>query len=94
MHLFCAHIPEFMKLYGKMSRFSQERFEHGNLEITEGYFKASNHIGTDALKQVLHRQQRIGLLKVTVSPRKKRAYKCTKCSLSGHKINNCDKKHK
>lgn len=90
MHILSAHIPQFMRMYGRLSDYSMEQFEKANDVLTMGYFKGSNHRGVEALKQVMRRQLRVSILCDTVPKRVPRRYLCKTCRQAGHRSNSCN----
>ncbi|XP_069113729.1 uncharacterized protein [Argopecten irradians] len=73
IHTLRYHVSELLQLHGNLVRFSQQGLEKMNDIITKSYFRATNHRGLSALKQVMEKQNRLVLL--ARHKRKKRVYK-------------------
>ena len=53
MHILITHIPEFLDMYGTIIAFSQQGLEKLNDEVTQDYFRSTNHRDGESLKQLL-----------------------------------------
>ena len=53
LHVLVSHMPEFLKLYGSISPFSQQGLEKLNDNITKSYFRSTNHRDISSLHQLL-----------------------------------------
>ena len=82
IHAMANHVSEFMKLHGSIISFTQHGLEKYNDCMTKQYFRATNHKGQDALRQIMEKQNRLHYLGDHV-----KRQKCfeTTCS-NGHKI--------
>ena len=61
MHILAIHLPEAMQLHGNVEDFCQQGLEKLNHLVTKWYFSSTN-CGKTALKQIMHKQQRIQTL--------------------------------
>ena len=59
MHLLVSHIPQFLKMHGTLAPFSQQGLMKLNDDLTKDYFRSTNHRDSDAVKQMLLKQNRI-----------------------------------
>ena len=59
LHVLASHIPEFLKLYGSITPFSQQGLEKLNDDITKSYFRSTNHHDISSLHQLLLKLNRI-----------------------------------
>ncbi|XP_060083702.1 uncharacterized protein LOC132562943 [Ylistrum balloti] len=73
IHALRYHVSELIKFHGNLVSFSQQGLEKMNDIITKSYFRATNHKGLLALKQVMEKQNRLVLL--SKHKRKRRVYK-------------------
>lgn len=89
MHLMIAHLPEFLRIHGSISPFTQQGLEKLNDVYTQFYFRGSNHREIEALKQILLRKNRVKYLTDSGHERVKRASKCSLCSRQGHNKRTC-----
>ncbi len=90
MHIFHAHIHEFIDLYGNIFTFSQQGLEALNRVYGKNFFQSTNHRGTEALGQLLMKQKRLET--VNESKPKKRKYCCSLCKEENHSKRRCPKK--
>lgn len=88
VHIFFAHVVDYMALHGPICIFSQQRFEQNNHVFTKSFFRSSNY-GSSALEQVLRKQQRLLRFRRSVVSRVKRKYACSFCSVIGHSRVKC-----
>ena len=56
MHAFAMHVPEFLKLYGNITMFTQQGLEKLNDITTIHFQRSSNYREMEALVQVLEKQ--------------------------------------
>lgn len=89
MHLMTAHLPEFLRIHGPISPFTQQGLEKLNGVYTQFYFMGSNHKDTEALKQILLRKNRLEFLTDSDYERVKHPRKCSFCTLTGHDKRTC-----
>lgn len=88
MHLLGYHVSTMIALHGNFSIFAQQKFEYLNHELTQAYFRSSNHQQTAALVQVMQKHNRIISLKDS-SSLPKNSYCCTVCHSESHKRTSC-----
>ncbi|XP_038047425.1 uncharacterized protein LOC119721418 [Patiria miniata] len=89
MHILAMHVGEAILLHGGcINHFSQQSFEKMNDQVKESFFKASNHKGLVAFKQIMQKQNRIEMLSPTCS-REIQMQSCSCCGASGHNIKTC-----
>ena len=62
IHAMANHVSEFMKLHGSIISFTQHGLEKYNDCMTKQYFRATNHKGQDALRQIMEKQNRLHYL--------------------------------
>ena len=55
MHAMAMHVPEFLKLYGDISKFSQQGLEKLNDVTTKDFLRGTNH-RNGALQQILEKE--------------------------------------
>lgn len=89
MHLMVAHLPEFLRIHGSISPFTQQGLEKLNDVYTQFYFRGSNHRELEALKQILLRKNRVEFLTDSGYEREKRTSMCSLCSQPGHNKRTC-----
>ena len=89
MHLMVSHLPEFLRIHGSISMFTQQGLEKLNDVYTQFFFRGSNHRATEALKQILLRKNRVEHLADIGCAREKRLTTCSICSLPGHNKRTC-----
>ena len=89
MHSFANHVPEFIKRYGNIAKFTQEGLEKLNDITTKHYQRSTNHRHEEALKQVLEKRNRIEDLEDSGYARKKRKTTCSACGETGHNRRSC-----
>ena len=56
---------------------------------TKNYFEATNHRNTEALQQILQKNNRMEHYVDSGYVREKRNFSCNNCNLSGHNIKTC-----
>lgn len=89
MHALIAHVPEFVSLHGNIVAFTQQGLEKLNDATTKNYFQASNHRNTEALLQILQKNNRMEHYIDAGYAREKRSFSCSNCGLSGHNLKTC-----
>ena len=84
------HVGEFMKIHGSIVPFTQQGLEKKNDVITKSYFRASNHQGDTALRQILEKQNRIEHLE-SIGVKKVKVFdiSCSNCGNEGHNRLTC-----
>ena len=89
MHAFTMHVPEFIRLHGNITMFTQQGLEKLN-DLTTKYFqRGTNHHEEEALRQILERINRIETLEDAGYSRQKRSQKCSICGREGHNKRSC-----
>ena len=89
IHAFAMHVPEFLRLHGNISLFTQQGLEKINDFTTKYYQRSSNHHDTESLKQVLQKHNRLELLEYQGFQRIKQMQKCSVCKSVGHNKRRC-----
>ena len=59
IHVLMSHIPEFLDMYGAIVAFSQQGLEKLNEEVTQDYFRSTNHRDGESLNQLLRKLNRL-----------------------------------
>lgn len=94
-HVLMYHVPEFIRMYGNITPFSQQKFELLNHHLTQLYFRGSNHKFGSAFQQMMRRQHRLMRLEMTQGiERVKNKYRCSNCKLLDHRRPQCPKRRK
>ena len=93
MHIFRSHVPQFIKIYGTLSPFSQQGLEKLNDDITKDYFRSTNHHDTESLSQLMFKLNRLEELSHD-SYRIKNTHVCKLCKSTGHNSRTCPSKSK
>lgn len=73
IHILVYHMAEAMKIHGNLGLLSQQTFELLNHQVTQQYFRGSNHAHVEAFAQVFRKQSRMTRLQATCA-RVKRKY--------------------
>ena len=89
MHALVAHMPEFLRTYGAITPFTQQGVEIFNDLYTHFYIHSTNHRKTEALEQLLLKQNRIDHLTDTGCERKTQSQHCSLCKKAGHNKKTC-----
>ena len=90
IHVLVAHVPEFLEIYGTIVAFSQQGLEKLNDEITQDYFRSTNHRdGHESLKQLLLKRNRLEEMAYTDCSRKKQIQNCKIFKKPGHNSRTC-----
>ena len=89
MHALNAHIPEFLKLFRNIAYYTQQGMEKFNDRASKDYFRSTNHRGTNALKQLFLKKNRLQYLEAGGYVRKKSSYTCSNCYNVDHTIKTC-----
>ena len=90
IHALAMHIPEFIRRYGNVSLFSQQGLEKLNDTTTRNYFRSTNHRESEAMKQLMEKQNRLEFLEDEGYRREKRPQHCTICGQVGHNRRSCN----
>ena len=91
MHAFAMHVPQFLRLHGNISSFTQQGLEKVNDITTKFYQRSSNHHDFESLKQVLQKHNRLELLEYQGFHRTKKAQRCSVCKSLGYNKRRCPK---
>jgi hypothetical protein len=89
MHALFSHVSEFVALHGNKVAFTQQGLEKLNDITAKNYFRASNQRNTEALEQILQKNNRIGYYKDSEYVRQKLRFSCSNCGDTGHNIKTC-----
>ena len=89
IHAFAMHIPEFLRLHGNITMFTQQGLEKLNDLSTKYFQRGSNHREDEALRQMLERMNRLETLEDAGYCREKRHQRCSICSCVGHNKRSC-----
>lgn len=89
MHALFSHVSEFVALHGNIVAFTQQGLEKLNDITTKNYFRASNQRNTEALEQILQKNNRMEYYKDSGFVRQKLCFTCSNCGESGHNIKTC-----
>ena len=89
MHAFAMHVPEFLKLYGNITMFTQQGLEKLNDITTIHFQRSSNHREMEALVQVLEKRNRLEALEDDGFMRTKQVQVCSSCKCKGHNKRSC-----
>ena len=89
IHVLITHIPEFLDMYGTIVAFSQQGLEKLNDEVTQDYFRSTNHRDGEAQKQLLLKLNRLEEMTYNDCSRKKQTKTCRICRMSGHNSRTC-----
>ena len=89
MHVLVAHVPQLLKDFGSLAKFSQQGLEKLNDEITKAYFKSTNHRNEEALKQIMLKLNRLEELIDQQHFRTKQTHICSTCKEIGHNKRTC-----
>ena len=82
LHALAMHVPEFVRTYGNLSKFTQQGLEKLNYVTTTHYLCATNH-RKEALQQIMQKRNRLEELETSGYVRKKRACTCSCCGQAG-----------
>lgn len=91
MHALAMHVPEFLRKYGSLTQFTQQGMEKLNDCTTIAYARSTNHKGSEALKQLLEKRNRVEYLEDKGHVRTPRTLTCSLCHKSGHNRRSCHK---
>ena len=84
------HVPEFLKIHGSILPFTQQGLEKYNDITTKMYFRSTNHQGTQALAQIMEKQNRLEYLRdAGTTTVKCFNITCSVCHQVGHNARTC-----
>ena len=84
------HVPEFLKIHGSILPFTQQGLEKYNDITTKMYFRSTNHKGTQALQQIMQKQNRLEYLRdIGTTTVKCFDITCSVCHQVGHNARTC-----
>ena len=89
-----AMANQFMTIHGSIISFTQQGLEKYNDSMAKQYFRATNHKGQDALRQIMEKRNRHNYLSDNVKRQKCFETTCSNCSKTGHKRVTCQEKCK
>lgn len=75
IHILLYHVTEAMKIHGNLGLYTQQPFEFLNHQITQQYFRASNHAHVRAFEQIFRKQARLSFLQTTCIRIKRKYFK-------------------
>ena len=84
IHAFAMHVPEFLRMYGNISSYTQQGLEKLNDFTTKYYQRSSNHRTYESLQEILEKHNRLELLEDAGYKRTKKIQKCSVCKCVGH----------
>ena len=83
------HVSEFLTIHGSILPFTQQSLEKYNDVTTKDFFRATNHRGESALRQIMQKQNRQEYLRDAGYQRVKNKVKCSICQCTGHNKLTC-----
>ena len=89
IHAFAMHVPEFIRLHGNISRFSEQGLEKLNDLTTKHYLRSTNHKDMEALHQLIEKRNRLEYPECTGYQRTKRKCTCSICGNTGQNKRKC-----
>jgi len=89
IHAFAMHVPEFVRLYGNITKFTQQGLEKLNDLTTKQYLHSTNHREAEALVQLMEKRNRLEELEAEGYQRQIRTCKCSSCGQIGHNKCTC-----
>ena len=78
-----------LETYRSITIFNQQGLEKLNDELTQSYFRSTNHGDGESLKQLLLKLNRLQELVHSGHSREKQARACKLCKKSGHNSRTC-----
>ena len=88
MHVLMNHFPEAMALHGDLNLFSMQGLEKLNDQVTQWYFRSTNHYSIESLKQIMEKQGRVEYLSSRCCLTKF-SISCGICGKQGHNKRTC-----
>ena len=92
IHAFSMHVPQFLRMYGNISVFTQQGLEKLNDFSTKFYQRSSNHRTFESLQQILEKHNRLEILESNGCQRTKKIQKCSVYKCIGHNKRCCPEK--
>ena len=89
VHALAIHVPEFIRLHGNITKFTQQGLEKFNDLTTKHYLRSTNHREAEAMVQLMEKRNRLEGLEVEGYQRKVRTCKCHYCGQIGHNKRTC-----
>ena len=89
IHAFAMHVPEFLRMYGNISSYTQQGLEKLNDFTTKYYQRSSNHRTYESFQQILEKHNWLELLENNGYKRAKKIQKCSVCKCVGHNKRSC-----
>lgn len=89
VHALAMHVPEFIRLYGNPTKFTEQGLEKLNDLTTTHYLRSTNPKDMDALQQLIMKRNRLENLKLEGFQCQKRKCTCSKCGQTGHNKRKC-----
>ena len=84
VHVFAMHVPQFIRLYRNITKFTQHGLEKLNDLTTKQYLRSTNHRETEALVQLIENRNRLEELEAKGYERQVRTCRCSNCGQIGH----------
>ena len=89
IHALMNHVSEFLTIHGSILPFTQQSLEKYNDVTTKDFFRATNHRGESALRQIMEKQNRQEYLRDPGYQRLKTQVQCNICKGTGHNKRTC-----
>ena len=90
IHAMACHVGEFIQIHGGILPFTQQGTEKVKDVFTKVYFRATNHKGEAALKQIMEKQNRLEHLRdLSTQPPKHHQVTSLNCGTEGHNRLTC-----
>lgn len=91
VHALAMHVPQFIELYGNLTKFTEQGLEKLNDLTTQHYLRSTNHKDKemDSLQQLILKRNRLENLELDGYQRTKRKCTCTICGQTGHNKRRC-----
>jgi len=89
VHALAMHVPEFIRLHGNITKFTQQGLEKLNDLTTKHYLHSTNHRETEALMQLMEKKNQLEGLGTDGYQRKVRMCTCRNCGQVGHNRRTC-----
>ena len=91
IHLMAMHVPEFLKKYGGLVKFTQQDMEKLNDQTFIDFARSTNHDyrSLEALRQLIEKKNRIEYLEDHGFERQPKQTFCSLCHNPGHNKRTC-----